>query len=252
MMINITPELAEICGIHAGDGYLRCRERNRGEIQICGSLEEESYYENYVIPLFNNFFNLNIKGKKFPNTYGFACYNKKVRDIFLELGFPKGKKSDSVRVPEIILNGKNKELFCRFLRGIFDTDGNLSFRKSYAGINKFNKKYHHYPTIKISTVSKFLAEDIIRILHELDILFFYFNHDTKKQNEKRKYIITISGIEGLERWMELIGMKNPVKLSRYLVWKKFGFCPTNLTLKQREDILKGELDIYSIGSYVNG
>ena len=64
---ELTPELAEICGIHAGDGYLRCRERNRGEIQICGNLEEQGYYDNHVIPLFNNFFNLNIKGKKFSN-----------------------------------------------------------------------------------------------------------------------------------------------------------------------------------------
>ncbi|MFA7708254.1 MAG: LAGLIDADG family homing endonuclease [Candidatus Pacearchaeota archaeon] len=251
-MINITPEIAEICGIHAGDGYLRCREGNKGEVQICGSLEEKEYYNNHVIPLLNNLFNLSINGKTFSSTYGFVCYNRLVRETFLELGFPQGKKSDSVRVPKIILDSKNKELFCRFLRGIFDTDGNLSFRKSYAGINKFNIKYNQYPTIRLTTISKFLAEDIIRMLHELDILFFYFNHDTKKENEKRKYLITISGIDGLEKWMELIGMKNPVKLSRYLVWKKFGFCPTNLTLKQREEILNGELDIYSMSPYVNG
>ena len=141
MMINLTSELAEICGIHAGDGYLRCREGNKGEVQICGHLEEQRYYDNHVIPLFNNFFSLDIKGKIFSSeTYGFVCYNKIIRDALLELGFPSGKKSNYVKIPEIILNSKNKVLFCRFLRGIFDTDGNLSFRKSYAGINKFNKK----------------------------------------------------------------------------------------------------------------
>ena len=77
------------------------------------------------------------------------------------------------------------------------------------------------------------------MLHELDILFFYFNHDMKKQNEKRKYLITISGIDGLEKWTELIGMKNPVKLSRYLVWKKFGFCPTNTNPKTKRRYFKG-------------
>ena len=50
--------------------------------------------------------------------------------------------------------------------------------------------------------------------------------------------------------MDIIGMKNSVKFSRYLVWEKFGFCPTNMTLKQREDILNGKLDIYSIGLIV--
>jgi hypothetical protein len=51
----------------------------------------------------------------------------------------------------------------------------------------------------------------------------------------------------LNQWMKLIGTKNPVKLSRYLIWKKHGFCPTNTNFQQREDILKGKLDIYSIG-----
>jgi hypothetical protein len=61
--------------------------------------------------LTNNFFDLNIKGKVFSSkAYGFVCYNKIVRDTFLELGFPSGKKSVSVKVPESILYSKNKEL----------------------------------------------------------------------------------------------------------------------------------------------
>ena len=56
MKINISPELAEICGIHAGDGYLRVRERNKGEVDISRALEEKEYYDNHVIPLFNKVF----------------------------------------------------------------------------------------------------------------------------------------------------------------------------------------------------
>ena len=48
--------------------------------------------------------------------------------------------------------------------------------------------------------------------------------------------------------MKLIGIKNPVKLTRYLVWKKFGFCPPHTNLQQRKDILNGKLNIYNIGS----
>ena len=48
--------------------------------------------------------------------------------------------------------------------------------------------------------------------------------------------------------MDLVGIKNPVKFTRYLIWKKFGFCPPNTTLQQRQDILNGKLDIYKIGS----
>ncbi len=132
------------------------------------------------------------------------------------------------------------------MRGIFDTDGNLFFKKSYLGTEKFKKLHNHYPVITLTTISKFLAEDIIKMLHEMDIVFYYHMHDSKKKNENRVYLVTINGVDELNRWMELVGMENSVKLTRYLVWKKFGFCPPNTTLKEREDILNDNLDIYSI------
>lgn len=244
----MTSELAEICGIHAGDGYMRLRERSKGEVDISGDIEEKCYYDVHVIPLFNKVFNLDIKGKLFSRgSYGFVSYKQEVRDVLISLGFPAGKKSKIVKIPESILKNRDFKIYGAFLRGLFDTDGNLSFRKSYKGINKFNKKYNNYPTIKIVTISKYLAEGVIKILHELDILFNYHCRDSKKSNENREYIITISGIDGLDKWMNLVGINNPVKLTRYLIWKKFGFCPTNTNLSQREDILKNKLDPYSIG-----
>lgn len=247
-MIEITPELAEICGIHAGDGYMRLRERNKGEVDISGDVEEKGYYDTHVIPLFNQVFDLDIKGKLFSRgSYGFVSYKQEIRDALISLSFPTGKKSKSVKIPESILKSRDFKIYGAFLRGLFDTDGNLSFRKSYEGINKFNKHYNNYPTIKIVTISRDLAEGVIKILHELDILFNYHSRDSKKSNENRNYIITISGIDGFDKWMNLIGMKNPVKLTRYLVWRKFGFCPTKISLSQREDILNDKLDPYSIG-----
>ena len=248
MMAEISEELAEICGIHAGEGYMRLRKHGKGEVDISGHLEEKDYYDNHVIPLFNKECNLEIKGRSFSRgTYGFVSYQKIVRDKLLEMGFPSKKKSLIVRIPKNILDSDNELLFCRFLRGLFDTDGNLGFRKSYAGINKFKIKYNHYPRITITTVSRDLAEDLISILHKLDFLFNYHITDPKRTSDNRKHIISISGIDGLDKWMNLVGMKNSVKLSRYMIWKKFGFCPTNLSLVQREDILNGKLDPYSIG-----
>lgn len=245
--MGVTPELAEICGIHAGDGYMRLRERSKGEVDISGHVEEKSYYDNHVIPLFNKVFGLDIKGKHFSRgSYGFVSYKQEIRDVLMSLGFPIGKKSRSVKVPEPILKSGGFKIYGAFLRGLFDTDGNLSFRKSYKGINKFNKHHNHYPTLKIVTISKDLTEGVIKILHELGIIFNYHCRDSKMPNESRVYTITISGIDGLDRWMELVGMKNPVKLTRYLVWRKFGFCPTKTSLSQREDILNGRLDIYSV------
>lgn len=246
-MIVLSIELAEVCGIHAGDGYMRLRGENKGEVDISGSLEEKDYYDNYVVPLFNKFFDLQLNGRSFSRgSYGFVTYNKNVRDILIGLGFPKGKKSKIVKVPDLVLNSGDCKVYSAFLRGLFDTDGNLGFRKSYAGVNAFNKNYNHYPVITITTVSKCLAEGVIKMLHDMDMIFYYHIRDSRKLNEGRKYLISISGLDGLDKWMDMVGSKNPVKLSRYLVWKKFGFCPTNLTLQQRQELLNGKLDPYII------
>ena len=99
-MIELTPELAEICGIHAGDGYLRKRG-NKHELELGGSIEEKEYYDYYVIPLFNKTFSLSLVGKKYvKGTYGFVTSSKIVAETLHQLNFPYGKKSFCVEAPK--------------------------------------------------------------------------------------------------------------------------------------------------------
>jgi len=49
---------------------------------------------------------------------------------------------------------------------------------------------------------------------------------------------TLYGKNKTNKFFKEIGSKNPVKLSRFLVWKKLGYCPANTTLKQRLELLK--------------
>lgn len=246
-MISMTPELAEICGIHAGDGYLRIRKNGKIELDITGNLEEKNYYDNHVIILMNQFFELKLKGKAYSKgSYGFVTTNSKFK-ILNDLGFPFGKKSAVVKTPRVILKSKDKLIYARFLRGLLDTDGHIGFRKCYGKYKHFKAHYHNYPFISLTTISLKLAEDISFMLKELGINHFVSRYYPKKLNEKITYRIIINGVERLNLWMNLIGSENSVKFSRYLVWKKFGFCPTNLTLKQREDILNGKLDINYVG-----
>lgn len=248
-MVEFEEDLAEICGIHTGDGYMRLREDNKGEVHISGSVEEKDYHDNHVIPLINKLFNLDLEGRYFSRgTYGFVCYKKVLRDALVSKGFPFGKKTLTVQVPSFILTSGNKVLFCRFLRGLFDTDGSLQFRRSYKNMDEFRNKNNHYPVLKIVTSSRFLVEGVIKMLHDLDINFYYYTAPPRKQNEHKRFLKTVSGTNELSKWMSLIGMKNNVQFSRYLVWKKFGFCPTKLSLSQREDIINGKLDPYLLGS----
>ena len=146
--------MAEIAGIHAGDGYLRYEGR-RKELDISGGYEEKDYYDNHVIPLFNQTFRLSIQGRYFPSrsTYGFVIRDRTVLEKFKMLGFPSGSKSLSVRVPPEILKSKNKKIISSFLRGYFDTDGCVSFRNRKCGksYSQFKQKFHYHPRVSLSS-----------------------------------------------------------------------------------------------------
>ena len=235
-------ELAEICGIHAGDGYLR-NDGKRKELDISGNYEEKEYYDFHVIPLFNKFFKVQTKGKYFPhrNTYGFVIRNPNIIKFMHKLGFPYGNKSLNLKLPSFILENQSFKL--RFLRGYFDTDGHLGFAKKYGqSYAKFKRTRHCYPRLMFSTVSKPLANNLKKIFNELNFNYVHFHYMPKKSTENLRYRFDINGVSNLKKWIHSIGIKNPTKYSRFLIWKKHGFCPTNITYPQRLNILKGLLD----------
>ena len=234
--------LAEIAGIHVGDGYLR-NDGHRIEWDISGSIEEKEYYDKHMIPLFNRVFKLDMTGRFFPSrsTYGFCMRKKEVIEFANKyLGFPYGNKSTIISVPQWVL--QDKGLYADFLRGYFDTDGNLSFEKKEGYHAKFKRTKHWYPRIHFSTVSKSLSNGIIEILTKLRFNFVDSRYQPKKTTESLKYRIDINGIENVKRWLQLVDIKNKTKYSRYLIWKKFGFCPTNISYQQRIDILNGKIN----------
>ena len=236
--------LSEICGLHAGYGYLR-NDGKRIELDISGNVEEKEYYDRYVIPLFSNYFDIRIKGRYFPsrNTYGFVIRDRKIVDFMHNLGFPYGKKTTTVEVPRFIYESSNKKLSIAFLRGLFDTDGSFCPDRRYAkNYRNFKRTYHYYPRISISTCSIRLSEQISLMLNRLNIGFYIQIYVSNKLTENTKRIIWVVGNKNVESWFNVIGSTNICKLTKYLVWKKYGFCPPRTNLNQRKQILKGKLD----------
>lgn len=253
IMVDMTPELAEICGIHAGDGYMRVRGKNWGEVDVSGDLEEREYYNNHVIPLFNEVFGLNICGKEFSRgSYGFICYNDNVRNILLNFGFPSGRKSGIVRVPKMIMECKSQKICGAFLRGLFDTDGNVYFSRRNSGkYTDFKKKNNYYPVISFATISSFLANEIVCLLRFIGFEKVNLYESQPKPSkrgyvEQTRYDVVLYGRKNLSLFFEKIGSKNPIKLSRFMVWEKYGYCPPHTTLQQRQDLLNDKLDIKSL------
>ena len=237
--MQLTKEIAEIAGIHAGDGYLRYLGK-RKELDISGNIEEKEYYDNHISKLFQESFNIKINNKFFKsrNTYGFVLRDKKVINLLKKLNFSSGKKTLIVSCPEKILKSKNKQIIIAF----FDTDGSLSFDKKIYNKSKFKKTRHYYPRLLFSSTSKKLAKDFYKLLIKLEFKPKFYIRTSKKEKENIKYIIQLTGDNNLKKWIKEIKIKNPSKLSRYQIWEKFGFCPPKTTYKQRTQILKGRIN----------
>jgi len=239
---EMTPELAEICGIHAGDGYLRYRGKSKFELDISGSVDEKDYYDNHVVPLFEKTFGIKVKAQFFQprNTYGFRIYKKEICEYIHSLGFPYGKKTLTVEVPNQIIESRNLDIIYRFIRGVFDTDGTLSFKKrGGSGYSEFLKKRHTYPSIKLSVCSKSLRDGVGSLFSRTGFQFV-FSETKQSDNLNKNYTLTLDGDQNLILWMLNIGFKNTVKENRFLIWEKYGFNPPLLTFEQQKEILSGK------------
>lgn len=220
--MELSQELVELCGIVLGDGHLHTSE---ARITITGSLEDFNYYKIYVCPLFETCFGKKpgIRKRKKQNAYSFYYQDKgKVMDFISFFNLKRGRK-DNLRVPSVIM--KNPAFYCSFLRGLFDTDGSLKFSKQTKGIN-------YYPRVQITMKESYIVEQLKIIFKKLGFNFGF----CRDGRYERLVYFQISGNKNLDRWHRLIGFSNSVHLTKYLVWKKLGFCPKS-TLLERETIL---------------
>ena len=60
------------------------------------------------------------------------------------------------------------------------------------------------------------------------------------------YLLNINELKSIEKWFKEIRPSNPKHITKYLVCKKYGFCPANTTIKQRKEILKKRLNPYTL------
>jgi intein/homing endonuclease len=106
-----------------------------------------------------------------------------------------------------------------FIRGLFDSDGSMVFsRKTY--------RAYKYPTIEIKTVSYRLGLSVKQVL-----LTAGFRSSLNRSAES--WVVRTNGEKMLELWMNKIGSRNVKHLTKYLVWKKAGFCPPKTTVLGR-------------------
>lgn len=230
-------ELAELMGIHMGDGCLSKTKRYYMHYLGGDLKEEKEYHDAWVLPLMNiclpkSLFE-KIKYKEYPSVgvYGAYTFNKELFDFFVENGATIGSKKEQ-KIPDWIK--QDERLLKRFIRGIFDTDGNIYFDKNRNCKNPIN----NVPVIKLGSCSKGIIQELFDELKNLK-----FHPRLKKPYKGKKdknpvHTILLYRREDVRRYISEIGFKNPKHSSKWELFLKQGSLLPKTTLKQRNKLLK--------------
>ena len=233
----ISEDLAENVGVLIGDGSIYISNHDYNIVYSGNLVEDRYYFENYLVPLNKRLFNILFKNIIYHNEFRLYIRSKALLTFYSKaIGLPLGLKSN-ITIPRKIL--RSKSLITHCIRGIMDTDFSLSF--------KSRKKYHSYPVISAYFKSKALVKQLENLLKKLNfkVVLNYDYERIDKRIKNGKFIsqaIYLNGKQNLELWWNLIESRNPRLVTRYLIWKKFGFCPPYTNMQQRINILKGKIN----------
>ena len=211
MLKKLDSKIAELIGMHVGDGTLY--QTNRGLVwELRGALNEKDYYHNNVVPLLLSVFKIEFEPKFRSGgkngCYGVQTAKKEVTSFLLDYGFKPGTKTHTVRIPEYIKKSTQKVKLA-FIRGLFDTDGCLRFDKN-------RTKRNYYPKLEFESASHSLIGDLSELLHDLD-----FSNYVWKDGDYRK--LCVAGKKMLEKWVQEVEPKNSKHLNKYLMFREEGY-----------------------------
>ncbi len=193
-------DLAELIGAYIGDGFTNAY-RSSYKVQFAGhAILDKEYHEKFllrVIKSISSDCNPIITTK--DNTTRLTLNSKELHTLLTKrFGFPAGKKTFTVKIPNEILNSKNKTILYSCLRGIFDTDGYSFFDK---------RKTYTLPYVRIGLhmESKPLMQQVFQILTDAKINTTMARHGT---------LLQINGIKECRKFMSLVGFRNQRHLAK--------------------------------------
>lgn len=217
---KLTHDIAYISGILAGDGHLSKDDKKSTKNLInCGGnpKDEKEFYEVILKSLLKKLFNIDINPRDLGDgTYGFRFESKALMCFFHKvIGLPRGKKYDTIKIPDLFLEDKN--LILGFVRGLFDTDFGLCLARRYG-----SKPY--YPQICFDSKSESFAKEIWQAVKLLGLQFngkVYMVYD-KDERAKAGYTITyrfdMYGHKYFIQILRVIGFRHPKHFKKYNEW----------------------------------
>lgn len=222
-------DIYEFIGFLIGDGNIYYRIKSRiYRVELVGNVEEDYDYFDQIEKFLSiytgskplKFIRQEKKGKSMRIQFN----NKKFVDELIALGLPKGKKTFTIAIPELLL--KRRFLFS-IIRGLFEADGCLYFSHSK------KLRYPSYPRIEIKSSSLNLVNQL-RIFLESEGFIVYL----KKPTTDKTYALQISGEKMLNLWIQKIGFASLKNFTKYRFWKSKGFYIPRTPLKERLRIVE--------------
>lgn len=209
---ELKSDFSELCGIHAGDGWL---SSYNNEVGYGTSIKEIKYFR-YVRNLYSKIFNFDIfriVKRGFPyNSIELRIASRKIQNTLLLVGFTRGPKSDKIAVPKFIY--RQKFYIKRFLRGLIDTDGSIHWRKNYKTYNLI---------LTWNCTKKEFAFQIKYLLEKLGYNPFIYSTTDKRSDHKRRVIwrVYLQRNSDITLFIKDIGFANPLRVRQILSKRKY-------------------------------
>lgn len=216
---RITNDLAYLIGVFSGDGSLNYRPKKyEYSIKCVGNpKDEKEFYYKVISSKFKKVFGFKPKIRHFDKntTFGFRIFSKSlVRYLVEVIGLPLGSKYKFLKIPPQILS--NKEMSFQFIKGLFDTDGCVSFKKKY-------KDYPYYPVISFCSKSDSFTKEVANFLKENEFKIVEIYNYKLIDDRIKKGFTTISRIDlngkiNFRLWLNKIGFLSPKhknKINKY-------------------------------------
>lgn len=212
--LEINEDLAYLCGIIVGDGSIYKRiDKNDYILKIVGNpKDEKGLYHDVISRKFEKVFGFTPKvGYQDSNTtYGFTIHSKTLFTFLTEvIGMIDGRKDERLGIPKLMVS---KKLMPHFIRGLFDTDGCISFKKRY-------KEKPYYPVITLSSKSKRLILETSKYLKSLGFnIVEIYDYKLKDSRIEKGFTvinrIELNGEKNLDNWLLKIGFNSPKHLKK--------------------------------------
>jgi intein/homing endonuclease len=199
-LTGLTPEVAELLGMHAGDGWIS---------DAWGIVVHSADVEmaKRVFVLAQNILNLEPYIYSTKSTISIKSGKKQAKQFFLRYGFPSGRKAGTVSVPVQVLQSNDLDIVRAFLRGLFSTDGCFAFRKKSARC-----------VLQVSSLT--LRDGFADLASRLGFQFRRYDYiKTTGKNKLPIHIAYIGQRELVRDWMGQVGSISDAHHHRLSEWE---------------------------------